>query len=133
MTQKRFLLNLLSKNKRAVIIGSLGTISYDLAEIPHKNKILVKGAMGCVLGVGLGFALKTKKQVYVLIGDGALLMKLGSLATIKKYNQQNLHIIVMDNGRHESTGGQLTNFREIEKYIKPLCEVVKVNEIHDKI
>ena len=103
MTQKTYISNLLSKHKDAVAIGSLGTISYDLAEIPHKNKLLIKGAMGCVLGVGLGYALNTKKQVYVFVGDGALLMKLGSLATIRKYKPKNLHIIVLDNGQHKST------------------------------
>ena len=126
MTQKGYLSHFLRDHKNAVVIGSLGTISYDMSELLHQNKLLIKGAMGCVLGVGLGFALNTKKQVYVFVGDGALLMKLGSLATIRKFKLKNLHIVVLDNGQYKSTGGHLTNFRSIRKYIEPLCDVIKI-------
>ena len=86
MTLEKYLLKLLHELENAVIIGSLGNISKTLIEIgSEKNTIIpVKGAMGCAMGVGLGYALNTDKQVYVLIGDGAFLMKmdLKSLALI---------------------------------------------------
>ena len=44
----------------------------------------------------------------VLDGDGALLMKLGSLATAGALAPQNYHHVVFDNGAHDSTGGQPT-------------------------
>ena len=65
------ILKLLQKNKNAIIIGSLGTISNDLENIPHPNKILIRGAMGCSIGVGLGYALASKKKVIVIIGEGS--------------------------------------------------------------
>jgi thiamine pyrophosphate-dependent acetolactate synthase large subunit-like protein len=111
MTQQEFILNLLKRNKDAIIIGSLGTISKDLEKIPHENKVLIRGAMGCVMGIGLGIALNTKKQVYILIGDGAFLMKMGSLATIARYRPENLHIIILNNNIYASCGGQPTNFK----------------------
>ena len=98
MTQKTYLSNLLENNQDAVIIGSIGTISYDLTDIPHPNKILLRGAMGSALSVGLGYAMGSDKQVIVIIGDGSFLMKLGHMATIMKYNLPNLKIIVINNG-----------------------------------
>lgn len=109
--QKQYLTDLLKRNPKAVIIGSLGTISYDLKDIPHKNKILVAGAMGCVMGIGLGYALSSKKKVIVIIGDGAFLMKAGSLATVNRYNRGNLEILIIDNGKHASCGEQQTHYQ----------------------
>lgn len=114
MTQKRFLSSLLKRNKNAVIIGSLGTISKDLDKIPHKHKILVRGAMGMAIGAGLGYALNTRKKVIVIIGDGAFLMKAGSIATIRRYSPKNLKVIIIDNGCYQSCGGQPTNFKYYE-------------------
>ena len=108
--QKQFISSLLEKNPNAIIIGSLGTISYDLDKIEHKNKICIRGAMGCAMAVGLGYALNTDKQVIVLIGDGAFLMKAGSANTIARYAPKNLKVYVLNNGKHESTGGQETSF-----------------------
>lgn len=131
MTQREFISQFISRNKGAIIVGSLGTISKDLIELDNKkNRIIpIKGAMGCAVGVGLGIALNSDKQVYVLIGDGALLMKLGSLATVAKCNPINLKIIVLDNGCHASCGGQPTNFRYMKKYIEKI-PFVEINEIH---
>ena len=58
--------------------------------------------------MGLGVALNTDKPVVVLDGDGAALMKMGSLATIGAYAPENLVHVVLDNGVHDSTGGQAT-------------------------
>lgn len=118
MTQKTFLLNLCEKNKDAIIIGSLGTISYDLTDIPHENKILVRGAMGSVMGIGLGYALaKPDKQVIVVVGDGSFIMKMGIISTIRYYNPRNLRIIIINNRKYASTGSQSTTFDSISGYI----------------
>lgn len=109
MTQQKFITNLLESNKDAVIIGSLGTISYDLKEIAHNGKILIKGAMGAAVGCGIGYAMATKKQVIVLVGDGSFLMKLGSWATYLRYKPENLRVIILDNGVYKSCGNQSTS------------------------
>ena len=54
----------------------------------------------------------------VLDGDGAALMKMGTLATIGAKAPANLVHVVLDNGVHDSTGGQATmsphvNFAEV--------------------
>ena len=113
MIQRIFISQLLRKNKDAIIVGSLGTISRDLLEIKSKNWIVpVKGAMGCVMGIGLGMALSQEKKVIVLIGDGSFLMKMGSISTILKHHPKNLKIIILNNNKYESCGGQKTNYKE---------------------
>lgn len=109
MTQKKFISSLLKKHPDAVVIGSLGTICYDLKEIEHKKKILITGAMGCAMGVGLGYALSSNEQVIVIIGDGSYLMKMGSVSTIMAYKPENLKVYIMNNGVYASTGGQKIN------------------------
>jgi phosphonopyruvate decarboxylase len=109
LTQKEFLSNLLRRNPNAVICASLGTISYDLAEIPHRNKILIKGNMGGIMGVALGYALSNKKQILCIVGDGSFLMKMGSVSTIMAYKPKNLKVYIMVNGKYASTGGQKIN------------------------
>ncbi len=48
------------------------------------------------------------RRVVVLDGDGAALMRMGNLATIGAYGGDNFHHLILDNGVHESTGGQPT-------------------------
>ena len=43
-----------------------------------------------------------------LDGDGALLMRMGVLATVGYERPPNLVHVLLDNQRHESTGGQST-------------------------
>jgi phosphonopyruvate decarboxylase len=58
--------------------------------------------------MGLGVALNSNRPVVVLDGDGAALMKLGTFATIGAYGPRNLIHVLLDNGVHDSTGGQAT-------------------------
>lgn len=115
MKQRIFISKLLENNKGITIIGSLGTISKDLQELDNgKNCILpVKGAMGCVLGLGLGYAMNVKHKVIVIVGEGSLLMKLGSLATINKYKPKNLKVYILNNKCYKSCGGQKNNFNSL--------------------
>jgi phosphonopyruvate decarboxylase len=64
--------------------------------------------MGGASGMALGVALNSAVPVFVLDGDGAALMKLGTFATIGAQAPHNLVHILLDNGVHDSTGGQPT-------------------------
>jgi phosphonopyruvate decarboxylase len=87
--------------------GKLGRELFTIADRP--NHFYNVGSMGCVSGIGLGVALtRPARRVVVLDGDGSLLMKLGTLATIGHEAPRNLIHVVFDNERHESTGGQAT-------------------------
>jgi len=57
--------------------------------------------------VALGIALaRPDRRVYVLDGDGSLLMNLGTLVTIGNARPANLVHFVFENGVYEVTGGQ---------------------------
>jgi phosphonopyruvate decarboxylase len=96
------------------VIGTTGKLSRELYELDDRegdkrNRFYMVGSMGCAAGFGLGVAnAQPKRRVLVLDGDGALLMKLGSLATIGFRSPRNYHHVTFDNGAHESTGGQPT-------------------------
>ena len=65
------------------------------------------GAMGHASSVALGIALeKPRRNVVVLDGDAALIMHMGALTTTSKLEVPNLMHVVLNNGAHESVGGQ---------------------------
>ena len=65
------------------------------------------GSMGHASSVALGMALeKPQRPVVVLDGDSAALMHLGALSMVSKVQAPNLMHIVLNNGAHESVGGQ---------------------------
>jgi len=93
----------------AAVIATTGKCGRELFTLADRRQHLYQvGSMGCASGMGLGVALNVSRPVVVLDGDGAALMKLGSLATIGAYAPAGLIHIVLDNGVHDSTGGQPT-------------------------
>ncbi|SFD64587.1 phosphonopyruvate decarboxylase [Paracidovorax konjaci] len=99
----------------AGIIATTGKTGRELfcIEDSHRHLYLV-GSMGCASAVGLGAALTTDRPIIVLDGDGAALMKLGNLSTIGRYRPASMVHLVIDNGVHDSTGGQPTNSGNID-------------------
>jgi len=93
----------------AAIIATTGKCGRELFTIADRPQHLYQvGSMGCAAAMGLGVALNTDKPVVVLDGDGAALMKMGTLATIGAYAPDNLIHVILDNGTYDSTGGQPT-------------------------
>jgi phosphonopyruvate decarboxylase len=93
----------------AAVIATTGKTGRELFTLADRKQHLYQvGSMGCASGMGLGVALNVARKVVVLDGDGAALMKLGTLATIGAYAPPNLVHILLDNGVHDSTGGQAT-------------------------
>jgi phosphonopyruvate decarboxylase len=96
------------------VVCTTGKLSRELYELDDRdaskaNRFYMVGSMGCAAGFGLGVArARPARKVVVLDGDGALLMKLGSLATAGSLAPENFHHVVFDNGAHDSTGGQPT-------------------------
>ena len=94
---------------RTAIVATTGKCGRELFTIADRAQHLYQvGSMGGASGMALGVALNTDRPVVVLDGDGAALMKLGSLATIGAYAPANLVHVLLDNGVHDSTGGQAT-------------------------
>lgn len=93
----------------AAVIASTGKCGRELFTLADRPQHLYQiGSMGGASALGLGVALNSRRRVVVLDGDGAALMKLGNLATIGAYHPDNLVHVVLDNGVHDSTGGQPT-------------------------
>lgn len=116
-----------------LIISSNGKIGRELFELRKRrgeptDDFYMQGSMGCAIGIGLGVALNTRRTVYVLTGDGAFLMKLGSLATVLQTNPPNLKIIVFNNNAHDSTGGQPTAFKHAQDWVGKHCLVIPVEK-----
>jgi thiamine pyrophosphate-dependent acetolactate synthase large subunit-like protein len=106
----RLLVNALD---REPVIASLGHPAYDLfAAGDRPENFYTWGSMGLASSMGLGLAMaRPDLRVFVLDGDGSLLMNLGSLATIGWVRPENLVLIVWDNGEYGTTGGQDTATR----------------------
>jgi phosphonopyruvate decarboxylase len=99
----------------AAVVATTGKCGRELFTLADRAQHLYQvGSMGCASAMGLGVALHTRRPVIVLDGDGAALMKLGNLATIGSHAPANLVHIVLDNGVHDSTGGQATVSANVE-------------------
>lgn len=87
--------------------GFTGRALYALDD--RSNQFYMVGSMGCVSSLGLGLAtVQPDRRVVVIDGDGAMLMRMGALATNGYQSPKNMVHIVLDNGVHDSTGAQST-------------------------
>lgn len=100
---------------RDVIVSTTGKASRELYEARRRRgeggraDFLTVGSMGHCSQIALGIALeKGDRRVYCLDGDGAAIMHLGGLATIGLLGPANLFHVLLNNGAHESVGGQST-------------------------
>jgi phosphonopyruvate decarboxylase len=92
--------------------GYTGRELYALGDDPWN--IYMVGSMGSASAFGLGLALRAPaRPVTVIEGDGALLMRLGNLATLGAYAPPGFLHVVLDNEAHDSTGGQATVSRGV--------------------
>ena len=99
-----------------LLIATTGYTGRELYSIGDKpNQFYTVGSMGCASSLALGVAISSKKnRVITLDGDGALLMRMGALATIGYYRPKNFLHILLNNELHESTGGQSTVSHSID-------------------
>jgi phosphonopyruvate decarboxylase len=93
-----------------LVIATTGYTGRELYALEDRSEQLyMVGSMGCGMSLGLGLALaQPKRRVIVLDGDGAVLMRMGGLATVGYERPPNLVHVLLDNQMHESTGGQST-------------------------
>ncbi len=92
-----------------LIVSNLGIPSKELYKIRDRElNFYMLGSMGLVSSIGLGLAIIQKKHVYVIDGDGSLLMNPNALISIGDHEQDNLTIIGIDNAAYGSTGNQRT-------------------------
>ncbi len=98
-----------------VVVSTTGMPSREIFEIRagrhsgHHRDFLTVGSMGHCSQIALGMAMKCKsRNVYCVDGDGALIMHMGALAIIGNCGGSNFRHVVVNNGAHDSVGGQPT-------------------------
>lgn len=98
-----------------VIVSTTGMISRELFEArearhqDHSHDFLTVGSMGHASQIALGIALaKPDRTVCCLDGDGAAIMHMGALGITGSAKPANYIHIVLNNGAHDSVGGQPT-------------------------
>jgi phosphonopyruvate decarboxylase len=91
------------------------------------------GSLGCIASMGLGLSLaKANKNIIVIDGDGSLLMRMGSMATIGHYAPHNMLHILLDNNTHDSTGGQYTVSHNVDfLQVASSCSYTKSIYVHN--
>ncbi|MBL4620946.1 MAG: phosphonopyruvate decarboxylase [Immundisolibacteraceae bacterium] len=102
------------------VVSTTGFASRELFELRssrnsgHRQDFLTVGGMGHANQIALGIALaQPERQVYCLDGDGAFIMHMGGSATCASSNAKNFKHIVLNNGVHDSVGGQPTTAGDI--------------------
>jgi sulfopyruvate decarboxylase subunit beta len=90
-----------------IVVTIMGAVAAELYTLGHRpNFFYLEHAMGMASSMGLGIALALPQhQVIVVDGDGSLLMNLGTLSTMARYQPGNLLHIVFDNESLLSVGG----------------------------
>jgi sulfopyruvate decarboxylase subunit beta len=92
--------------------GAISRESYFCGD--RRRNFYLLGSMGLASSVGLGFALsKPQLNVFVLDGDGNILMGMGNLAMIGALKPRNFIHIILDNEVYGTTGDQPTLSPEI--------------------
>ncbi|MBO6505795.1 MAG: phosphonopyruvate decarboxylase [Kordiimonadaceae bacterium] len=100
----------------AAVIATTGKCGRELFTLNDRDQnFYMVGSMGSASAIGLGIACaQPSRPVFVLDGDGAALMRLGTMSTIGQQSPKNLVHIILDNGAHDSTGGQSTGSESID-------------------
>ena len=104
-----------------VLVSTTGFTSRELFEIRerrkegHERDFLTVGSMGHSSMIALGISLAHPElPVTCIDGDGAFLMHLGAIAILGSRKPGNFTHIVMNNGVHDSVGGQPTDIGALD-------------------
>lgn len=121
------------------IVSTTGKTSREVFEIRerngqgHEHDFLTVGSMGHTASIALGMSLGTDKNVYCIDGDGSFLMHMGGFAIMPKVARGNLKYIMINNGAHESVGGQPTVGFDIDvRGILEGCGFAQIYEASDE-
>jgi phosphonopyruvate decarboxylase len=97
-----------------VIVSTTGKASRELYEYRQAtgtvgNDFLTVGGMGHTASIAMGIAKARPERVVVCLdGDGSAIMHMGALAVIGNAGPPNLLHVLINNGSHDSVGGQPT-------------------------
>jgi thiamine pyrophosphate-dependent acetolactate synthase large subunit-like protein len=98
--------------KNALVVTALGNASYLWAAMHHMpENFYIEDAMGLALPLAIGLAVaQSDRKIVVVEGDGGVMMHMGVLVTLGAVAPKNLVVLLIQNGVHAASGGQvLTN------------------------
>jgi phosphonopyruvate decarboxylase len=131
-----------------IVVATTGKISRELYELRKRKKqkrdadFLTVGSMGHASQIAFGISVASPdKQVVCLDGDGAAIMHMGGLTSIGSFHPLRLIHIILNNGAHESVGGQptvgfkisLTDVAKAVGYRTVLNSIEKEDEIDQAV
>ena len=138
-----------NKNKKDILIATTGKTARELYLLQRNKKaehsdLLVVGGMGHASSIALGTLEACKnKKIFLLDGDGALLMHMGILSLLGKQKNNIFIHVLLNNEVHDSVGGQPTaisgiNIKQLSQYMqydffKTINTKVELNKYLNKI
>ncbi|MBQ6781944.1 MAG: phosphonopyruvate decarboxylase [Treponema sp.] len=131
---------MLSASEKTAFISTTGMASRELYELRekhgmgHEKDFLTVGSMGHASQIALAVAMqKPARPIFCIDGDGATIMQMGGMATVGTRKPKNLVHFVMNNGAHDSVGGQPTVGLQIDiPAIARACGYEKVYSVKTK-
>lgn len=97
-----------------IVVSTTGKASREVYEYRQALQVtgqdfLTVGGMGHTSSIAMGVAgAQPDRRVVCLDGDGSAIMHMGALGVIGQSNLSNILHIVLNNGAHDSVGGQAT-------------------------
>nr|CAD7408842.1 unnamed protein product [Timema poppensis] len=106
-----------------IVVSTTGMLSRELFEYRvvkeqgHERDFLTVGSMGHASSIALGIALRKKnRQVFCFDGDGAVIMHMGTMSSVGQTQPNNFKHVVINNGAHDSVGGQHTAAQNHDRF-----------------
>jgi phosphonopyruvate decarboxylase len=112
------LLKLISEDD--LVVSTTGKTSREVYELRVKYQqkqrdFLTVGGMGHTASIALGVSIgQPGRRVVCLDGDGSMLMHMGCMPVIAQFKPRNFVHVLLNNGSHESVGGQETAARIVD-------------------
>lgn len=121
MSREEIIRRIVAVSNKDIIVSTTGKASRELFEIreannqPHAYDFLTVGSMGHSSSIALGIATQKKEdKIWIIDGDGALLMHMGGMAVLGANSPKNIVHILINNGAHETVGGMPTVAEKID-------------------
>lgn len=115
MTREEVIRHVIRIAENDVIISTTGKASRELFEIresnghDHSHDFLTVGSMGHCSSIALGIAAQQPdKKIWIIDGDGAMLMHMGAMALLGANAPKNIVHVLINNEAHETVGGMPT-------------------------
>ena len=92
-----------------IVIGNIGVPSKELFALRDRPlNFYMLGSLGLATSIGVGLSIGQQRDVWVLDGDGSLLMNPNALFSLGMFGRSNLTVFAIDNACWGSTGNQAT-------------------------